>query len=457
MIPAIRLDIGRKMLLGYLPLAVIITLTALTALVSLERLRRVNTGIVQVDVPLIEASTALTDELLGQELYGRRYLILKAPEMLAEFWKRSEAVHRLLERVRALDPAPDGAVAQLTALHEEYNRLFILDTRMPDGPSERVGEHSEISRLRHKEMVELSGRLSSRLRARLQEKNARAAAFGGFAYRLTGVLSVFGILLGFGSAALITRNISRSIRRLKAATDQVAEGRFDDLPVVRSRDELGDLSLAFGKMAQHLKELEELSLDANPLTRLPGGSAIHRGLDARLAAGEPFAFCLVDLDNFKAYNDRYGYARGSDLILRMAHLLRDVLGSLGTPEDFLGHVGGDDFVILTSPDRFEPLCREIVRAFDAMIPSVYSEDDRRRGFIVGKTRQGQTVKFPIMSVTVAVVTSDRNGLDSHVRVGEVAAELKEFAKAQPGSKYVVDRRSGDGGGEGRASAGAENA
>ncbi|MBI5015940.1 MAG: HAMP domain-containing protein [Deltaproteobacteria bacterium] len=436
-----RLDIARKMFLGYLPLALLITVTAVFALRSLERVQAVNSGIVRTDVPLIEASTSLVDALLAQELYGRRYLILRAPDMLEVFWKRSEEANRLIGRIRDLLGARDEAVERVGALHEEYNRLFILDTRTAEQPPE--GAYSELSKARHKEMLELAGALSSRFRGRLQDKNAWAAAFGMRAYRVTALLCSLGMLVGLGSAVIITRNISGSIRRLKVATDRVAEGEFENLPAVNSRDELGELSAAFREMARKLKDLEEISLDMNALTRLPGGVAIQRVVHARLADLEPFAFCLVDLDNFKVYNDRYGYARGSELIHGMAELLREVFARLGDEEDFLGHVGGDDFVIVTTPERYEPLCRAIVEAFDAWIPSTYALEDRRRGYVVGKTRQGQTLKFPLMTVSIAVVTSARHRFDNHVQVGEVAAELKDYAKSRPGSKWVVDRRGAD--------------
>lgn len=438
-----RLDIARKMLLGYLPLAVLITATGVFALESLERLRRANSGIVETDVPLIEASDALADALLAQELYGRRYLILRTPDMMEVFWRQSEDANRLTDRIRGLLGRRDETLERIAALHEQYNRLFLFDAQRVEAGADGAGDYSEQSRLRHKEMLELAGTIASRFRGRLQAKNAWAAEFGRKAFRITAILCGLGILVGFGSAALITRNISGSIRRLKKATDRVAAGEFDGLPVVQTRDELGELSAAFAEMAQKLKHLEEISLDTNALTRLPGGGAIERVVESRLHDPDAFAFCLVDLDNFKVYNDRYGYARGSDVIQGVANLLRQVVERVGGAEDFLGHVGGDDFVLVTTAGRHEPICRAIVEAFDAWIPDFYSEEDRRRGHVVGKTRQGQTMKFPLMSVSVAVVTNERHRFENHVQVGEVAAQLKDFAKSRPGSNYVVDRRGAD--------------
>jgi GGDEF domain-containing protein len=122
-------------------------------------------------------------------------------------------------------------------------------------------------------------------------------------------------------ALIITRNISRSISQLKLSTREISQGKFDHLPEVQTQDELGDLSQAFHKMAQRLKSLEEMSLDANPLTRLPGNIAIQNVLNQRLQEEALLAFCQLDLGNFKAFNDRYGYARGNEVIQATAKIV----------------------------------------------------------------------------------------------------------------------------------------
>jgi diguanylate cyclase (GGDEF)-like protein len=289
-------------------------------------------------------------------------------------------------------------------------------------------------------MSALAERLSSEFRGRRDDKVRLAAEVSAKALQQMLILCVAGLLVGAGAAMVVTRAISRPIHELKLATDRIAEGEFEGVPSIRNRDEVGDLARAFGQMARKLKQLEQVSLDANPLTRLPGGAAIEGVLNMRLETGSPVAFCLLDLDNFKAYNDRYGYPAGSEVIKAVARIVEASVAEQGGEGDFVGHVGGDDFVVLTSPGRSEAICRQVIREFDATIPGHYSEEDRERGFIVGKTRQGQTVQFPIMSISLAVVTNEKHQLTSHLQVGEIAAELKDYAKTLPGSVFVVDRR-----------------
>ena len=152
------------------------------------------------------------------------------------------------------------------------------------------------------------------------------------------------------------------------------------------------------------------------------------------------AFCYIDLDNFKAFNDRYGYARGSEVIAAAGKIIEKCVIEAGTPDDFVGHVGGDDFVVITTPGNFKKTCDSIIHAFDMAIPDFYDPDDLKRGFIIGKTRQGEELKFPVMSLSIAVVTNLERRLSSSLQVGEIAAELKEYVKSIPGSVCVADRR-----------------
>ena len=193
-------------------------------------------------------------------------------------------------------------------------------------------------------------------------------------------------------------------------------------------------------MAQRLKSLEEMSLDANPLTHLPGGIAIEGILNKRLKEDTPVAFCQLDLSHFKAFNDRYGYARGNEVIQATAKIVTDVVNAQGDEGAFAGHIGGDDFVVIASPEKYEKMCLAIIDSFNKMILGFYDLEDQQRGYILGETRQGQKVSFPIMTLGIAVVTNQNRRLQNHIQVGEIAAELKSYAKSFPHSTFVVDRR-----------------
>lgn len=263
---------------------------------------------------------------------------------------------------------------------------------------------------------------------------------GNRAFRVIAGLCVGGILLGVLVALVITRNISGPIHQLKLSTKEISEGKFDYVPAVRSWDELGDLSHAFHEMTIRLKHLEEMHLDANPLTRLPGGAAIEEVLKKKIEEESPMAFCLADLRNFKAFNDHYGYARGNEVILATAEVLKQAVQEQGAEGDFLGHIGGDDFVLITTPDRYEKTCSAILSAFDRKIVAFYDPEDQHRGSIRSKTRKGEDVFFPIMTISIAVVTNRNRKLKNHIQVGEIAAEMKNFAKSFSKSIFVVDKR-----------------
>jgi len=262
------------------------------------------------------------------------------------------------------------------------------------------------------------------------------------AFQITAVLCIIGIVFGIGTAALITRNITGPINQLRIATQRISEGKFDQLPRIRNQDELGDLSRAFSEMARRLKSLEEMYIDASPLTRLPGSIAAENIIKKRLDTRSSIAFCLLDIDNFKSFNDRYGYARGNEVIQTTAKIIESAIAKHGTDEDFIGHIGGDDFLIVTTPERYENICHSIIEVFDRTVPNFYDPEDRERGYLIGMTRQGQEVSFPIISLSIAVVTNQKRELKSHLEIGEIAAELKNYAKSTPGSTYVVDRRGG---------------
>ncbi|HAM51737.1 MAG TPA: hypothetical protein DCP92_14030 [Nitrospiraceae bacterium] len=438
-----RASIAKKILMGYLALAALIIVISVFALSNLERLNEMNEGIIRGDLPLIEAADKMIDNLLAQELYARRYGILGSSDMLALFWERSKEFDLMAGKISNLPGKHDIPVDRLISLHTEYNNLFVDSfEHVKDPAAVAQGYHDRITQ-KQEELIGLLKEVSSRALKAQNDKMRMSADIGTIAFRGAGLLCGMGIILSMTAGMLITRTISKSINHLKRATEEIAEGRFEYQSNIRKQDELGELFLAFGEMSKRLKHLEEMCLDASPLTRLPGGVAIERVLKTRLDTEVPLAFCLLDMDNFKAFTDRYGYARGSEVIKAVARVMRTTVGEIGIDEDFIGHIGGDDFVVITSPDRYLEICNTIIRRFDETIVDFYDPQDFHRGYIIGRNRQGQTMSFPIMTLSIAVVTSQHYNLIDPVQVGELAAELKEYAKSLPGSVCVADRRKKD--------------
>ncbi len=179
----------------------------------------------------------------------------------------------------------------------------------------------------------------------------------------------------------------------------------------------------------------------NPLTRLPGNPAIEEEVLRRIAEEEQFAFCYIDADNFKAYNDVYGYAKGDEVIKRIALLLAEKAKAAAGDDYFVGHVGGDDFVLIARPDAAETAARAITGEFDRLIPGFYNETDRQRGYITTMDRKNKTRDFPLMSLTIAIVAPRTQR--HYAKIVESAAELKHYAKdlaSRHGSIFVRDRR-----------------
>lgn len=181
-------------------------------------------------------------------------------------------------------------------------------------------------------------------------------------------------------------------------------------------------------------------LDANPLTRLPGNVSILNEIQKRIDDSEIFAVCYIDLDKFKAFNDKYGFKKGDLVIKNTAQILINSVQEKGTPQDFIGHIGGDDFVVVTIPDKTISLCKNIIAKFDSMVPGLYNKEDKEKGYIIGKDRQGKTKRIPFISVSIGIVSNKKKKIKHVGEVGEIGAELKEYAKGLKGSSYVTERR-----------------
>ncbi len=179
---------------------------------------------------------------------------------------------------------------------------------------------------------------------------------------------------------------------------------------------------------------------ANPLTGLRGNLEIQSEITRRIFNRDLFTVIYADLDNFKAYNDVYGFASGDRAIKLTADILLDCIHEFGATTDFVGHVGGDDFILIVYPKNADMISENIIKSFDKKIVELYSLEDRKKGFISTANRQGQMIQYPIISISLAAVSNENRNLISHLQVAEIAAELKKRAKSIAGSAYVKDLR-----------------
>lgn len=217
---------------------------------------------------------------------------------------------------------------------------------------------------------------------------------------------------------------------------------YDLIIVVKDDKYLGTVSIIH--LLKHLTNQQiRCAYNANPLTGLPGNLLIEERLKNLIDNQAPFTILYIDLDNFKAFNDRYGFEHGDKALLTTASLLSSSLAqhSGTSSRDFLGHIGGDDFIIITDSDNAEKLCSSIIERFDAEILSLYAEHDIEKGHIKVINRQGRKERFPIMTISIAVITNTWRRFSNFLEIGEVAAELKKKAKAIPKSVWLIDRRS----------------
>ena len=179
---------------------------------------------------------------------------------------------------------------------------------------------------------------------------------------------------------------------------------------------------------------------ASPLTGLPGNHSINEELKRRLSSGTPFAKLQIDIDFFKAFNDHYGYARGDHAIQTLARIILDAAQKHSGGVDFVGHIGGDDFVVLSEPDRAEDVAEDIIAGFNEGVRDLYDPEDREQESIEVPNRRHISERFPFMSLTIALVSTDRMPVSHLAELIDVAQELKTHGKGIPGSVLVGERR-----------------
>lgn len=212
---------------------------------------------------------------------------------------------------------------------------------------------------------------------------------------------------------------------LEAGADDVLTGEWD--------------SEVFGFKMRMFTQRANRDLGVNPTSRLPGPVLIERELEKRISSAEEFAACYLDIDNFKAYNDYYGYLYGDKVIRLTAHIVRDIVLDL-VPDGFIGHVGGDDFIFIIPYDKVEIVNSNIIKTFDSIIPYKYKSVDRERGRIVAKNRKGEHEVYPLLTISIAVVIN-HDQMFTHVgELSHMLADLKNYTKKLAGSNYMIERR-----------------
>jgi diguanylate cyclase (GGDEF)-like protein len=422
-----KLSLIQKIGLGYAAMALFTTVALLFSSLSLYRMNLTAREIAGKDLPVINALIKLRSSLQAQQGFAGRYAILKDPAFLELFRQREKESLANLAVLRGAQPTPD--MEQLQGMYARFQA---------DAKSVFGGAPGATKKLRSSagSVLDSLERLYIKRQDALQAVVQQADHQRAEAIRRSVLISCAGFLLAIGVAPFVTYRTFGAIRKLQRATHRIAAGDFDFDPRIEADQELDALAQDFARMAGRLKVLEQLSLDASPLTRLPGNSAIERVLEERLKTGMPFAFCHADLDNFKPYGDHYGYAKGSELLRKTGDLIRETVQQDGD-EGFVGHIGGDDFVMLLDVERVAPVCEAVIRNFDAEVLRHYNAEDLEAGGIEGRDRYGVQRFFPVTSITIAVIICGSGQFASAVEIAREAARVKDSAKKVPGSNYLI--------------------
>jgi len=253
------------------------------------------------------------------------------------------------------------------------------------------------------------------------------------------IVIIANIILGYS----ISKTIIGPIKVLNQVTKIIAAGDLTIRTRIDTQDELQELGSTFNFMTEELAKMKERAENANPLTKLPGNIVIHEEIEKRIQENKKFVVIYCDLDNFKAFNDKYGIAKGDVAIKLTADIFKESAKIKGNPDDFVGHEGGDDFIIITSPEKSQDVADYITSEFDKKVRQLYNQEDLSQGFIIAHARDGSVKQFPIMTISLAGVTNVTREINSYAEVTNIVADVKKKAKAIEGSVFVLDKRTGD--------------
>jgi diguanylate cyclase (GGDEF)-like protein len=229
-----------------------------------------------------------------------------------------------------------------------------------------------------------------------------------------------------GASIIILTALGNVMEGLDAGADDYVVKPFNDI----------ELLARIKSVLRRNRDLRAIS----PLTGLPGNFRIHEEIERRIRSGEAFAVLYADIDNFKPYNDYYGFTRGDEVLRMTARLIQDVAMSGNDEGVFIGHVGGDDFIIVATADLAASIAEEIVARFDNEAPRLYEPPDAARGYIEIENRSGELQRFAPLSISIGIATSVVRAFTHYAEATAVASEMKSFTKRSPGSSWAVDRR-----------------
>jgi len=436
----LNLTVTRKVVIGYLVVILCGMIAVGYALFSLHEHNRRAEELVGVQFHGFTLLRDLRQNLLAQENLESQLVILQDRQILELLERRTGDLDTLLTNMNA-STLPEY-FSFLPTMLEDYvlrsrrlNQVF-AENNWQQASAIAAAETAPLRSRLLESLNDLGPRHQDALNADLKQLSEESSE----AYRLTLMITLIGILLTAPITLKVIGSIRRSVKTLQGATREIAAGNFETSIGIEGNDEFGQLARDFSRMARKLEELEQASLDANPLTRLPGNLAIERALEERIAQQRPFAHLYLDLDNFKAYNDHYGYNAGSNVINRVGALLRRIVDERGGDDDMVGHIGGDDYMILTSPQRAEDLAKSVITQFDRLVPEIYDAKDLQAGFIVGTDRFDIKRSFPLLTISIAITLSENLENPSLSMISLNCASMKDHLKRLKGSNYLIDRR-----------------
>ncbi|PLX95670.1 MAG: adenylate/guanylate cyclase domain-containing protein [Desulfuromonas sp.] len=432
--------VTRKVAFGYLVILFFSLAAIVYALTNFHQHNRQTQSLVGSQFKVFPLLRDLRQNLLAQEKLEKQLLILHEEEFLDLLGLRLVDFEQLVDKVDG--GFPDSYRQPLSPVLQQYTQEInsFMDALSDDHWQQADTLSSQMTSPLRSQLFDLLSEVRDSHQRAIDLSLRDLSRQSGEAYRFTLIISLVGILLSAPVALTVIYSIQRSVRALQKATREIAEGSFDSKLDIRGRDEFGLLALDFASMGRKLRELEQLRLDANPLTNLPGNLAIDRELERRIQQQKPFSHLYIDLDNFKAYSDRYGYQAGSDVLAKVGGLIQDVARREGTKEDLVGHIGGDDYVVLTSPELAEKISQTLVDAFDRMVPEFYSSEDREKGSFTGTDRYGVEREFPLLTISIAITNSENFEQPSLLAISRESASMKQHLKNITGSNYLVDRR-----------------